>query len=188
MEIVQERRPATTNGSDLDTCLVEVAKGDRVAFRELYRLTASRLNGVLRPMISNRARREEILQEAYVKIWQNASRFDPQRGSAMMWMATVTRRLAIDELRRASPLTQSLDDDEALMNSLAAEVPQLEPFGADQLEGCLKQLRSEYRDAVVLAYLKGLTYDQLALSLNRPLGTVKTWVHRGIIDLRECMG
>ncbi|MET3612239.1 RNA polymerase sigma-70 factor (ECF subfamily) [Rhizobium aquaticum] len=176
------------NGSDLDSCLADVATGDRAAFRQLYKLTASRLNGVLRPMISNRARREEILQEAFVKIWQNAARFDPQRGSAMMWMATVTRRLAIDELRRASPLIQSLDDDEALKNSLAADVPQLEPLGADQLEGCLKLLRSEYRDAVVLAYLKGLTYDQLALSLNRPLGTVKTWVHRGIIDLRECMG
>jgi RNA polymerase sigma-70 factor (ECF subfamily) len=175
-------------GPDLNDCLAKVARGDRVAFRTLYKATASQLNGVLRAMIANTARREEILQEAYVKIWQNAARFDPTKGSPMAWMATIARRLAIDELRRASPLHQSIDDDDILKNSLAAEAPQLEPLGADRLDFCLKQLRGEYQNAIILAYLHGLTYEELARRLDKPVGTVKTWVHRGIIDLRECMG
>lgn len=175
-------------GPDLNTHLARAATGDRAAFRALYRATAAQLNGVLRAMIANQARREEILQEAFVKIWQNAARFDPEKGSAMAWMATIARRLAIDELRRATPMHQSIDDDEMLKNSLATEAPQLEPLGADRLDFCLKQLRGEYQNAIVLAYLHGLTYEELARRLAKPVGTVKTWVHRGIIDLRECMG
>lgn len=175
-------------GPDLNDFLAQAAKGDRAAFRALYQATAAQLNGILRAMITNRARREEILQEAFVKIWQNAARFDPEKGSAITWMATVARRLAIDELRRVNPIHQSIDDDEALKNSLAAETPQVESHGTDRLDLCLKQLRGEYQNAIVLAYLHGLTYEELARRLDKPVGTVKTWVHRGLIDLRECMG
>ncbi len=179
----------TTGRADaLESLLTAVAAGDRAAFRELYRRTAPKLYAIVRALIRNKERSDEILQDAFVRIWRNAARFDPVKGSAMTWLSTLTRRLAIDDLRRRVEPVRSLDADEALQNTLAAEVPDPEPVASGRLGRCLERLRQDYRRAVLLAYIHGFTYEQLSQRLDKPVGTVKTWVHRGLANLRTCMG
>jgi RNA polymerase sigma-70 factor (ECF subfamily) len=173
---------------NLDDLLISVASGDRPAFRELYRLTAPRLRAVVRALIRDPERSKEIIQDAYVRIWQNAAKFDRTKGTASAWLVTLTRRLAIDELRRRDLPVSSLDEDESLMNTLAADFVETEPLGMDRVSRCLGTLRDDYRRAILLTYVHGYTYDQLSQRFDRPVGTVKTWVHRGLADLRACIG
>jgi RNA polymerase sigma-70 factor (ECF subfamily) len=178
---------APTGTQSLEDLLTSVAAGDMVAFRRLYRQTSPRLFAVVRALIVNRARSEEVLQEAYVNIWQKARLYDRAKGGAMGWLVTVTRRLAIDEIRRPSAPMHSIDDDGVLLNTLAAESIEPEPLGQGRLDECLGWLREDFRQAIVLSYLYGYTYEQLARRLDRPVGTVKSWVHRGLAELRECV-
>lgn len=161
-------------------------RGDVDAFRALYRVCAPQLFAVVRAMVFNAAMSEEVLQEAFVKIWRSAASYDRRRGGAMAWMATVTRRLAIDHLRRPALATRPIEDDDVPIDP--ADSPGHDPVDTGLLDDCLSQLRDEHRQAVVLAYIHGYTYEQLAFRLDRPIGTVKSWVHRAITDLRTCMG
>ena len=168
--------------------MARIADGDRTAFRALYAATAPRLMAVARALMRDRTRAEDILQEAFVRTWQNAPKFDGTKGSALAWLTTITRRLAIDELRKGKVPQQSIDDDAILMNTLAADLNEPDPMGTGRLKPCLEQLRDEYRQAVLLSHIYGYTYEELSLRFDRPLGTVKTWVHRGLSDLRMCIG
>ena len=172
----------------LEDLLTNVAAGNMAAFRQLYQQTSPRLFAIVRAMIADRARSEELQQEAYINIWQKARQYDHAKGGAMAWLATLVRRIAIDELRRPNTLTRSIDDDEALLNTLAAETSEPEPVGQERLDDCLRRLRDEFRQAIVLSYIHGYTYEQLARRLDRPIGTVKSWVHRGLAELRVCVG
>ncbi len=172
----------------LDDLLISVACGDRSAFRELYRQTAPHLRAVVRALVRDTERSKDIVQDAYVKIWQNAAKFDRAKGSASAWLTTLTRRVAIDDLRRRDLPLSSIEEDETLMQTLAADVAETEPLGMDRIGRCLGKLRDDYRRAILLTYVHGYTYDQLARRFDRPVGTIKTWVHRGLADLRACMG
>jgi DNA-directed RNA polymerase specialized sigma24 family protein len=105
----------------LEQVLAKVAKGDRQAFREIYSRTSPQLFAMVRALMRNRERSEEILQEAFIRIWRNADKFDPAKGSAIAWLATLTRRVAIDDLRRRPEPVCSFDADDALLNSLTDE-------------------------------------------------------------------
>jgi RNA polymerase sigma-70 factor (ECF subfamily) len=172
----------------LEQVLAQVAKGDRKAFRQIYSRTSPQLFAMVRALMRNRERSEEILQEAFIRIWRNADKFDPAKGSAMAWLATLTRRVAIDDLRRRPEPVCSFDADETLLNSLAEESAAAPELEKDRLSFCLGRLREDYRRAILLAYVQGFTHEQLAQRLDRPLGTVKAWVHRGLASMKECMG
>ena len=167
--------------------LQQVANGDREAFRALYDSTSGMLFSVCMSLFKNRARAEDLLQEAYLRIWDRASSFDPAKGSASTWLVVLTRRLALNELRKDKREGPSLDEEEEAVAAIPAELPAGDPIGKGRLGPCLEKLQDLQRQSVLLAYVYGYTNEELARRFNRPLGTVKSWLLRGLQDLRKCL-
>jgi RNA polymerase sigma-70 factor, ECF subfamily len=174
-------------GTSLETLLTRAGAGDRAAFRELYAAAASRLFAACLALLRERARAEDALQEGFVRIWEHADTFDPDKGSALTWMTVITRRVALSELRRREHTHASFDDDNADLPELAAELPEHDPIGASRLRHCLAQLEPDRRRYILLAYLHGYTHEELARRFDRPLGTMKSFLFRGLADLRKCI-
>lgn len=181
MRVLSSREPGEAQA--LNALLAAVAASDRNALAELYSRTAPQILGVVSRMLPRREVAEEILHDAYLRIWHNAATFSPQRGSAMAWMVAIARNAALDRLRRQRreiPLEDLPDYD----------APADEPNGpgAQALAGCLQELDLEQRNCILLAYYHGLTHDELAQRLGRPVGTVKSWIRRSLLRLRKCLG
>ncbi len=155
-----------------------MAAGDRTALKQLYDRYGARLYGVAHRILRDPALAEDALQEAFVKIWRNAGRFDPARGSATGWVAIIVRRAAFD-LRPRDLVIEPAD--------IAAEQPEtgmLDPG----LARALDSLSETHRRALLLMYVHGLTHSELASAMDAPLGTVKSWVRRGAAALKEALG
>ncbi len=169
----------------LEALLLRVAKGDRAAFRDLYAATSSRLFAICLALLRDRGRAEEALQEAYTRIWERATRYDADKGAALAWMTVVTRRIALNELRRRDNAHDSLDDEAA--PEIAADLPETDPMAKGRLMDCLERLGEERRQWVLLAYIHGYSHEELARRFERPLGTMKSALFRGLADLRKCI-
>jgi RNA polymerase sigma-70 factor, ECF subfamily len=176
--------------SDLSGLLSRVAAGDEAAFATLYRLTSARLNGVVARILPGKDAAAEALQDAYVRIWRRAADFDPAKGSPLGWMATIARNRALDEVRRVRPL--SLDD---MPENFEPEAEAVDPLasreaseGLAALIDCLKRLDDERRAMLMLAYYHGASREALAKRFDRPVPTIKTWLRRGLAELRKCLG
>ncbi|GHC45507.1 sigma-70 family RNA polymerase sigma factor [Neogemmobacter tilapiae] len=168
--------------------LAKVAAQDRAAFRELYKTASSKLFGVLMRMLGNRTECEDALQEVFTRIWLRAERYDPSKGSAIGWMIAITRNHAIDRLR-ARPV-ESADEDAVLMmadQKPGAEAGLMAKGEAQRIVDCMSQLEGDKARAVQGAYLNGLSYQQLADRFSVPLNTMRTWLRRSLLALRECM-
>lgn len=167
--------------------LIRVANGDRPAFRTLYAKAGPKLFAICLRMMRSRDQAEDVFQEAFVKIWERSWQFDPAKGDGLAWAATVTRHCALDRLRRTP--RQHVAIDEAVTAEIDSGAPVLQPdlAASSDLQECLSKLRIDYRQAVVLAYVNGLTHEELAEQLGKPLGTIKSWVKRGLEQLKECM-
>ncbi len=169
--------------------LTSVAAQDRAAFRELYKKTSAKLFGILMRILGNRAECEDALQEVFTRIWLRANRFDPAKGSALGWLVAVARNHAIDRLR-ARP-DERPDDDAVLAlqdHRPGAEAQVVAKGEAQRVVDCMALLEPEKAQAVRGAYLNGLTYQQLADRFGVPLNTMRTWLRRSLISLRECLG
>ena len=173
----------------LEALLGAAARGDRPAFAELYRRTAPRLFGLALVVVKRREWAEEVLQDAFVAVWRRAADFSEEKGSANAWLATIVRHRAIDRLRR-EPITVPADSVIAGMIDESPDAPaQLElSQAARRIEGCLGELDESQRRAIRFAYYEGLTHVELAARMDSPLGTVKSWIRRGLERLRECFG
>jgi RNA polymerase sigma-70 factor (ECF subfamily) len=173
-------------GEDLATLLARSALGDRAAFRALHDLTFRQLFGVIRRIVGDNAQAEEALQDVYVRIWQSAHAFDATRGSALAWMASVARYRAIDLVRR-----NAVRDAPAVEGAegapLAEPAEGLDLADAQALAHCLAQLPEEQRQCVLLAYSHGFSREELAARFDRPVGTIKSWLHRCLAALRACL-
>jgi RNA polymerase sigma-70 factor, ECF subfamily len=174
----------TVSSSEL---LALVATGDRKALRLLYDEAGPKLFAICLRMMKNRVEAEDVFQDTFVKIWERSWQFDAAKGDAMAWLATVARNTALDKLR--SPKRQHVSID----NTVTAEIdramsvlPQSHMIDGD-LNRCLNALRQDYKDAVMLAFVEGLTHEELAERLGKPLGTIKSWVNRGLKQLKDCM-
>ncbi|MBQ0942786.1 sigma-70 family RNA polymerase sigma factor [Ideonella sp. 4Y16] len=190
--------PASPAQAQLALWLSRVALGDRAAFRQLYDAVGGRLLGVILRINRDRAQAEDLLQEVFVKIWGAAASFDAQRAQPLTWMTAIARHRAIDSLRRrqAEPVwvtTRGLDDDpDDLVDTLPSDHPGPQDLLARALEdgavrGCLGGLRAEQQQSLALAFYDGLTHPELAQHLGQPLGTVKSWLRRGLQALRSCL-
>jgi RNA polymerase sigma-70 factor, ECF subfamily len=169
---------------EIELLLNATAAGDRVAFAELYRRAGPKLFGITRRLMRRRELAEDVLQEAFVRIWQKAYLFDPGRGAAMAWLVTLVRRCALDSLRqRRGQGIETVAIEDAAAEFVAVS---LAP-GSRDLERCLGELQIAQKRAILLAYVYGLTHDELAQRLAAPLGTVKSWIRRGLLDLKECL-
>ena len=170
--------------------LLATAAGDRRAFAELYAQTGGQLFGLAQRMLRNRAAAEEVIQEGYVRIWSRAGDFDPARGSALSWMVTIVRNLALDRLRkeRAAVPIDSVPEREHWSDPgpdpLASAMASAE---ARALRRCLDQLEDGPRRVLTLAYWNGMSHEELAAHIDAPLGTVKSWIRRGLARLKGCL-
>ena len=177
----------------LEQLIAATAAGDQRAFRELYHATSAHLFGVLLRMLKKREWAEDALQDCYVKVWQKAETYEPSKGVPLAWLSTVARYRALDLLRVKRPEVEMPEEGEEPPMLLAdqgqsPEQGAMEGEGVGRLNNCLKGLQEEQRSSVLLAYYEGYTHQELAARLNAPLGTVKSWVRRGLARLRECLG
>jgi RNA polymerase sigma-70 factor (ECF subfamily) len=181
---------AIAEHESLSDLLNQTATGDRQAFSQLYQSTAGRILAVVLRLVGNRTVAEEILQEAYLAIWRKADQYRPERGTALTWMMTIARNKAIDRLRAdgsGTRLIDSFDDKTAEQINSMAETTALPTHVSGTIRQCVEALQENYRKALLLAYYYGLSHDELASALKSPLGTVKSWVRRGLLQLRECV-
>jgi RNA polymerase sigma-70 factor (ECF subfamily) len=178
-----------TSADDPAQLLMQVAARDRGAFAALYKQTAAKLYGVVARILPRNDLAGEVLQEAYVRIWQKAADFDPTKGSPMAWMATIARNRALDEARRAKPL--ALEDMQDTFEPAAEEFdPLASRDRSEQLAAlmrCLSQLDAEKRQIVLLAYYRGASREALSKRFERPVPTIKTWLHRSLAQLKDCL-
>jgi RNA polymerase sigma-70 factor (ECF subfamily) len=162
---------------------------DRAAFRLLYDRTSAKLFGVVLRILKERPEAEEALQEVYVKVWQRADRYIPGSFSPISWLVAVARNHALDRLRARKPPSE---DIEAAFD-LADASPDPEAMAVASSErariaDCLETLEPPRADAVRGAYLDGQSYDELAARFAVPLNTMRTWLRRSLLRLRECLG
>jgi len=173
--------------------LEATARGDQRAFQSLYAATSSQLYALLLRILRNPDRAQDALQDAYVKVWQKADTYAPDRGAPLTWLLSIARYRALDMLRRKRPevampeepdmVATLLEDQQSLSHSEENENQQ----SLDAIQVCLKTLQPQQRDSVLLAYYEGLTHQELAERMDAPLGTVKSWIRRGLMRLRECL-
>lgn len=185
----EQHRVAEEASSQLTGILLLVGQGDAVAFEQLYRLTAGKLMGVSFRMCRDRAAAEDILQDVYLRVWNRASSFDPARGSAIAWLAMIARNRAIDWLRMKSvQISEGSDEGLQIADGLPLALDCM-IVSSDHLTlvACLNGLEDRQRDAIKAAFYGGATYADIARRQGVPLGTVKSWVRRGMIQLKTVM-
>lgn len=175
---------------ELAQALGRTAQGDRAAFRRVYEATSAKLLGVTLRILSDRQLAEDVLQDTYLTVWRKAESFDASRASPITWLVTIARNRAIDRLRSGAGFRKSTPIDEAF--DVADDAPsalQAVETGDDvrRLNDCLGQLDDRTGGAIRTAFLEGVTYDVLATRENVPLGTMKSWIRRGLIRLRTCL-
>jgi RNA polymerase sigma factor (sigma-70 family) len=175
---------------DYEAALVACASGDRQRFRALYEREAPKMLGVAMRLLKRQSLAEDAVQDAFVNIWNKAASFDPAAGSARGWMYTILRNRALNMLRGEGRLDHH-DDFEPL--GLASEDDDPETAmaqlsDASALRRCLETLDPQRRAVVVLAFIHGLTHGELAGRLGVPLGTMKSWIRRSLMSLKECLG
>jgi RNA polymerase sigma-70 factor (ECF subfamily) len=180
----------TLDNRQLEELLRRCAARDAVALRELYGHTAPQLLAVLLRILHTRAAAEDALQDVFIRIWQQAGQYEAFRGRAVSWMVSIARNRAIDLVRVARPMVVLEAAEMAGAEQLQVEGPaDRAEFGATRvaLQRCLELLAQAQRQCVQLAYQHGMTQEQIAQTANQPLGTVKTWIRRGLQSLRTCM-
>ena len=179
----------TATAAELADLLRRVAARDSAAFAMLYKQTRAKLHGVVARILTKGDLSGEVLQEVFVRIWEKAGDYDVDKGSPIAWMATIARNRALDEIRRVRPV--SLEDMPEGFEPAAEDV---DPLGArdrserlSALMSCLETLDEEKRDVVLLAYYRGFSREALAKRFERPVPTIKTWLRRGLAQLRDCL-
>lgn len=173
---------------DLAALLSRCALRDRRAFALLYRLTSAKLFGVCLRILKSRGEAEDALQEAYVRIWRNAERYRPDIASPVTWMVAIARNHAIDRLRAAKPASVAIDEAGGISDD--APTPEQDALAASEgarLRVCMEELDGRHAAILRRAYFEGLSYSEVADEAGVPLNTVKTWIRRSLIRLRECL-
>lgn len=180
---------ADTEQSFLIFALQRIASGDRIAFRELYRRTCTRLLGVCLRVTSDRQEAEDVLQEVYVAVWQKAAMFDPSRASPITWLAALARNRAIDRLRaNGRRITTPIESIAEPADESAGALEQLlEVEGEHDITACIEELAQGDAVLVRTAFFQQATYAELATRSGMPLGTVKSRIRRALMKLRACL-
>jgi len=178
----------------LAALLARTALADQRAFAELYRHTSSHLYAVALRILREPAAAEEVLQEAFVSVWHHAGGYTAAKSQPQTWLTSIVRNRCLDRLRRRDldTVTLTRDNDEETEIDLPAEGPSavdLMIAGADaqSVRDCVQALEGGQKQAIALAFFHGLTHAELARQLGEPLGTVKSWVRRGLDRLKQCL-
>jgi len=179
------------NRALLTAALARVAAGDRVALQTVYRLTSAKLFGLCARILGDRAEAEDVLQDIYMTVWRKAAGFDPTRASPITWLVAIARNRAIDRLRSRGSARRFAPIDAAAEVADGAPTPEIAVEDSEayaRLHGCLQALAGHERSALNGAFFDGNTYEELAVRMNVPLGTMKSWIRRAMIKLKACLG
>lgn len=179
-----------TSADPFADLLAATGRRDQRAFARLYELSSARLFGVALKLLRRRDWAEEVLQEAFVSVWQHAGEYNDSLAAPLTWMTAIVRNRCLDWLRR--PKHETTSDDETLFESIPDDA--LGPLErlvqssvSKSIFSCLQRLAARERQTIALAFLHGLTHSELAEHLKEPLGTVKTYVRRGLAQLKDCL-
>ncbi|MFJ2867811.1 ECF RNA polymerase sigma factor SigK [Kitasatospora sp. NPDC087314] len=172
-------------GPNLKELLARVTRGDQDAFCKLYDAVAGPVLGLVRRVLRDPARSEEVVQEVLLEVWRTSARYRAERGEVMPWVLTIAHRRAVDRVRSAQAAADR-DERVAAFDEVAEQVEGL--LEREQVRRCMRTLTELQREALTLAYYRGYTYPQVAEVLGAPLGTIKTRMRDGLIRLRDCLG
>ena len=174
---------------DVTAIIQRCAAGDRSALRRLFEAEAPRMIGVAERILRRRALAEEAMQDAFVQVWRRAASFDASLGSGRTWLYTILRNRSLNILRDESrtDLTGETEPFDEASEEDDPETVVLKLGEASRLRACLEKLEPQRRQAIVLAYSNGLSHGELAGRLGIPLGTIKSWIRRSMLTLKECM-
>lgn len=182
------------NDFDYADVLARCARGEQAALQQLYRQEGARLLGVVMRIVKDRGMAEDIVHDACLNIWQRADSFDPERGSARTWIFSIARHLALNAIRQRDREIRvdindpgEIADDDTFQQSLSTTAEAFDWQTGQQMDECLQQLETERRNCVLHAYVDGLSHAEIAAHTGAPLGTVKAWIKRSLLRLRECM-
>lgn len=181
-------RPMSLSRQDLVEALERTAQGDRVAFKRLYAATSSKLFGIVARILGRRELAEEVLQEVYIRVWQRAAKYNPSVGSPITWLVSIARNRALDEAKRKT--MRSLDELPEVQQTSNEDDPLADYERKEEwlrVQACLDQLEAENSEIVRLAYYYGMTREEIAARVNRPVSTVKTWLRRSLAQLKDCL-
>ncbi|HDZ57285.1 MAG TPA: sigma-70 family RNA polymerase sigma factor [Pseudomonas xinjiangensis] len=172
----------------LSELLLAAGRRDRQAFELLYQLTSAKLFGICKRMLLQRSDAEDALQEAYLTIWRKAETFDAQRASAITWLAMIARNKCIDRLRLGGVERHT---DPIELDELPEQQETTDPLelASEQrrLNNCLSNLEDKQQIVIKTAFFDGCTYNDLATRTGVPLGTMKSWIRRGLLSLKACL-
>src|SRR5579864_1859584 len=173
---------------DLQLLIRRVARRDRTAFAALYRRTAPQLFAVAVRILQQQADAEDVLQECFVAVWNQAETYDAQKGAVMTWLVSILRNRAIDRRRRRAHAPDWLGSEDELETLLAGSGDDADRGAARaELLACLDELEERPRRAILLAYAYGYTHEELAQQLSAPMGTIKSWIRRALERLKRCL-
>lgn len=176
--------------AELVWLLAAIARGDQTAFERLYAATRAKLYGVLLRILGRPEIADEVMQETYLKIWKMAGKFDPAIASPITWMVAIARNRAIDIVRQKADV--SIEETPEALGVAAEKPPPLARREMTEelrrLLSCLGKLDPEKQRIVLLAYYSGWSREQLAQKLDIPVNTIKTWLRRSLLEIRDCMG
>jgi RNA polymerase sigma-70 factor (ECF subfamily) len=174
----------------LVAAMASAGRGEATGLRTVYDLTSAKLFGICLRICGDREAAEDVLQDVYVRVWRRAAAFDAERASPISWLAVIARNAAID-WRRGARRHDGLPDE--AMADIADEAPAaddllLQDESRARLMACLDGLETNQSDSIRRAFLEGCTYQQLAERTATPLGTIKSWIRRGMQKLKDCLG
>ena len=174
--------------NDIEDWIGRMALGDRAAFTSIYSATSAKLFGVVLRILNDRAEAEDVLQEVFVKIWRNADRYAAGGYSPMTWLIAIARNQAIDRIRARKPRSEAIDEAFQLADQTPG--PEAQTIAASErrlIDGCLGELDDAKAGAVRGAYLEGYSYEELSAHFDVPLNTMRTWLRRSLMKLKECL-
>ena len=173
---------------DLTVLLGACARDDHAAFERLYSLASPKLFAICRYMLRREDDAEDVLQESFIQIWRDARNFGRRRASPMTWMAAITRHRALDRLRRKLPEV-ALDEEQEYAPMMSEETLDTVLNWSDNkvLSACLDTLSGKQKETILLAFFHGLTHRELCEHMQTPIGTVKSWIRRGLERLKRCL-
>jgi len=174
----------------LKAAMARLADGDSAALEEIYQATRVKLFGICLRILGDTKEAEDALQDVYINLWQKADRYDPERASPISWLATFARNRAIDRLRTGKVRGGAVPVEEALPlpdNNPLADALMVDAEQSAQIHKCIQGLDERTRDHIRSAFFDGFTYAELATRADVPLGTMKSWIRRGLQKLRACL-